>query len=300
MHKNNIMGWAIIVGVFFCPVAAVASDAAGSTNVRGAKHAIEFNWKARFSQILAEDPAVRGEMCGDLAADMPASEVPEAIDFLNLATDHDAKVLEIDLAERWGEVHPRIVADWAHAHLPDDAYCQDLYFHIVTFWAQEDFDAARSYVDRMPPGGCKTAASFSLTTQAANENRGKLALTLTNGLPPGAPRDNLVSYCVRKWARTDPGGAVAWTLALHDKVKCQRIINAIVCDISVTDPRRGLKIAIEDMSAGGDQDAAIDLSIRFWAAADPKSAADWAQALTSPHLRNVAIAALPSSKKDLQ
>ena len=300
MHKNTITGWAIIAGVFYSLVVAVAADAAGPTNMRGAKHAIEFNWKARFSQILAEDPAVRGEMCRDLAADIPDSEVPGVIDCLNLAADHDAKVLEIDLAERWGEVHPRIVADWAHAHLPDDSYSQDLYFHIVTFWAQKDFDAARAYVDRMQPGGCKTVASFSLTTQAANENRGKLALTLANGLPSGAARDNLVSYCVQKWARTDLGAAVTWTLALRNKAQCQRIINSIVCDISATDPRRGLKIAVDDMSAGGDQDAAIDQSIRFWAAADPKSAADWAQALTIPHLRNVAIAALPSSKKGLQ
>jgi len=281
--------------VFCALVGTAAIGAIGATNVSGTKHAIEFNWKGRFSQILAEDPAVQGEMCLELAADIPTSEVPEAIDTLNLTTDHEAKVLEIDLAERWGEDHPKSVANWAHAHLPDDAYSQDLYFHIVTLWAQKDFEAARAYVQGMPRGGSKTVASFSLATQAANENRGKLAMALAETLPPGADRDNLVSYCVQKWARTDPRDAVAWTRRLHNQAQCQRIFNSIVCDISVTDPREGLEIAMNDMSAGDDQDAAIDQSMRFWAASEPKSAAAWAQALATGHLRNVAIAALPAS-----
>jgi len=295
MYAKSIVGLAIITSVFYALGGAVASSSAATKSATRPKNAAKFNWRTQFSEILAEDPTVQGELCRQLAADMPASQVPEAIDTLNLSTNQVAKVLEIDLAMRWGQDYPERVATWARAHLPDDVNSQHLYFYIVMFWAQKDFPTARAWVEGMPHGGSKAAATLALATQAANQSRGKLAVTLAEGLPPGADRDNLISYCVQKWARTDCGDAVTWTRGLQNKAQSQKIINSVVCDISVTDPRQGLKIAINDMAAGIEQDIAVDQAVRFWAAADPKSAAAWARALKIGHLSNVAVAALPVS-----
>lgn len=247
------------------------------------------DWEIKFCEIANDSSPLQEESLRDLSATIPDDQIHDALDKLTAEQSDPAMTLVVFLGERWAEKSPVAAAQWAAAHMSDDSYGHNIFSKIMVPWAQKDLASAVAWVQQLPADGNKTAAAFSLATEAAKQKEAVTAIKLTAYIPPGPTRDDLLNYSVQEWATTDLNSAVAWVGKTQDPALRDSMLGKIAVNVGAQDPAAGAKLVTTAMSDGPARNNAVVTIVRFWASATPSDAAAWVTQFPEGSLRDLAM-----------
>lgn len=247
------------------------------------------DWEKRFFEIADEPEWLRSEQeLAELAGTLTDSQLRDALDKLAVEQSDAGTILGGLLVRRWAEQSPADAARWISG-LSDNDFGHRVFTEVITPWAQKDLSAAVAWVQQLPPGGNRTAAVFSLASEAAAQHEAVTAINLTTSLPPGAGRDDLLNYAAQQWAATDRDGAVRWITQIQDPRLRETMLGKIALQWGVQDPSAAASLIATSMAVGPVRDEAVVDVIRFWAASAPETAAAWVEQFPAGNLRVTAV-----------
>lgn len=190
------------------------------------------------------------------------------------------------LVRRWAETDP---AAAAMASLELGATTrQEAIASLLPLWVYRDKEAARAWVNDLPPGEVRSAAQVTFAYEIA-QTEPAMALELAMALPASPESDRLIAHSVMLWAASAPGDAAHWASQLDEPALRERLMATIATIWGNSDPVSAGKLAIESIPAGKAQADALVGIVQRWAQADPTAAATWVSKFPQGPLRTAAM-----------
>jgi predicted nucleic acid-binding Zn-ribbon protein len=264
---------ALAAGVVLSHRKTVVPDLAKTAEVRPAE--IRPVPENVVTNILTDDQIRAALPAADNLDSFIAQQVaPERLSgfITNLPTgDHRAKMIA-ELCARWTNT-PAALA-WAQT-LPDENEKANAFGRIIGTWARNDFSAARNFVSGLTNDAQEISAQLSLAEPWAQKNARELC-TNALALTAGEVQTRWLAAACEQLATNDFAGTVALLSPLADAELRQNLLAQSAHAAAGMQPEAVAKF-IATMSAGDDQQAALQGLLSIWATNQPAAALGWLQ-----------------------
>jgi len=240
-------------------------------------------------EIANRGGPLQSESLEELAATIPDDQIRTTLDQLAADQSSPAMMLVDFLARHWAANSPAEAAQWAATHLADNDVSHDVFGKIMVSWAEKDLVDAVAWVQQLPASGNKSAAAFSLASEAAARKEAMTAINLTASISPGPERDDLLNYAAQQWATTDRESAVAWINQIQDPALRESMLGKVAVNLGTQNPFAAAELIATSMGTGQVRDDAVVDVIRFWAPFASEKAAAWVDQFPESELRNAAM-----------
>lgn len=187
----------------------------------------------------------------------------------------------------WASANPQAAVTWFNSLDPAQQNRNDLKWAAVYGLANADPQMATSFAMQRQEAGDKDAARMmNLIAKAVlNTVNPAAAAQWSTSLPEGNLQDAAVSRVARDYAYQDPSKAVSWLESLPGSGGQTKGLRVAFSTWASQDAEAAGK-RINQMRDSPARDSAITGYSRRIAYADPRSAVEWADAISDPKVRN--------------
>lgn len=158
--------------------------------------------------------------------------------------------------------------------LPANNQTSHQFSNLASQWAQQDFEAARKWVDSLPDGRTKEQAMNGILNSLAQTDPVKAASVFGDSVVTNH-NSHQVGMIIGEWIKTDQTAALAWLESLDLRGDAQRNVHSQFLNNWVNeDPAAASRYAlgIQDEKS---REQAISSLIGSWGGRDPQAARDW-------------------------
>jgi hypothetical protein len=241
------------------------------------------------------DAALDSEKLAQAAADIPDSELREALaSMLDQRGSYNSQLRDL-LVRRWAESDPKAAASWASG-VQDSSPAAAITKQVAMAWANNDLSAAVEWIESLPENEARKAAVLGLGYEAARSNSFE-GFDLVAALPPSAERDALLVHITRQWAAADPSEAALWAERVPDAGLRERLLAATAIASATKDPSAAASLIATNLSPGRAQDQAAVAIVQRWAQTNSQAAGSWVSLFPDSAVKVAASQALSSVER---
>lgn len=251
--------------------------------------------KLRASLDAERNPLVRFKLALRNMESWVARDPKGAMDWLasQQASDRRNEVIQMAL-HQYSDIDPKGAAEWVMSNLTDVEQDNSLLM-IAENWAEQNGKEAAAWFGTLPATGQRDAALETILF-AWGSNEPKPALDFIQSSPAlGELSPTLRRAALAGWAKSDPLGAVATSLALSQANDDPDQFANTVANWATADLETSSQWLLANLAPGAERSAAAQELATIYAQQSPAAGVAWLDKLSAGDERDAAASALVSS-----
>ena len=201
------------------------------------------------------------------------------------------------LLPAWAARAPREALDYADS-LPDGPLRESILHRIIQTWGEKDSTAALDWISKRVNAGERHSFAMAVCQQIARTDP---VSAIAAAERTGVVRDNpdFIPYLVEVWADKDAPSALSWVRAQPEGEIRNEYMSKVVFKMAQgAKYDSAVKLALDEIPAGVQQDDALITIVNQWAQKDLESATVWVETFSIANpLRGRAFAELEGAKR---
>lgn len=238
-------------------------------------------------------PSIEGTAAGDPAADESGRRFKQAVAKGGVEINDAIETL----LPAWAARAPREALDYADA-LPDGPLRESILHRIIQGWSGKDSTAALDWISHRTNAAERHSFTIAACLQIAKADPVSAIATAER---TGVARDNrdFIPHLIDVWAGKDAPSALSWVRAQPEGETRNEYMSKVVFKMAQgAKYDNAVKLALDEIPAGVQQDDALITIVNQWAQKDLESATVWVETFSIANpLRGRAFAELEGAKR---
>jgi hypothetical protein len=178
--------------------------------------------------------------------------------------------------------------------LPPDQRRDDLLSHVSGLWASSDPTVAIDWARQVAPGALRDEVLASMATAWSETDPMGAANLVLEAIPAGKKQEDTVVSVVQRWAQSEPEAAAQWVIQFPEGALRDTALENVV-RLWVEQDEEKTSDWLGGLSAGPIKDAALSAFISSIGQTKPEAAAQWAEHIQDPAIRQRELELLSAS-----